>query len=150
MTPPGFNSLGDLPEEAHRSTSDEALAQFGQGSIQRQLATARLNRVYELAQKTGKLERFVIFGSYVMAKPDPNDVDNILVMREDFSEQDYSEETLLVFNHLRAQRELGANVFWIRADVVLLKTVDQFIAHWQVKRDLTRRGIVEIILEVSE
>ncbi|MCI0388550.1 MAG: hypothetical protein MOB07_07260 [Acidobacteria bacterium] len=150
MPLPEFNSLGDLPEGVHRTTFDEALARFGQGSLQRQRVTARLNRVYELAQKTGKLERFVIFGSYVTAKSDPNDVDIILVMRDDFREQDYSEETLPVFNHLRAQRELGASVFWIRADMVLLETVDQFVAHWQVKRDLTRRGIVEIILEVSE
>src|SRR5262245_15785771 len=92
MPLPEFNSLGDLPEGVHRATIDDALARFGQGSLQRQLVTARLNRVYELAQKTGKLERFVIFGSYVTAKPDPNDVDNILVMRDDFSEQDYSED----------------------------------------------------------
>lgn len=150
MPLPDFNSFGDLPEGVHQATFDEALTRFGQGSLQRQLVTARLNRIYELAQKTGKLERFVIFGSYVTAKHEPNDVDIILVMRDDFKEQDYSEETTPVFNHLRAQRELSASVFWIRANVVLKETVDQFVAHWQVKRDLTRRGIVEIILEVSK
>jgi predicted nucleotidyltransferase len=150
MPLPEFNSQGDLPEGVHRATFDETLARFGQGALQRQLVTARLSRIYELARRTGRLERFVIFGSYVTAKPDPNDVDIILVMRDDFREQDLSEETLPVFNHLRAQRELGASVFWIRADVVLLETVDQFVAHWQVKRDLTRRGIIEIILEGSE
>ena len=80
MTLPEFNSLGDLPEGVHRATLDETLARFGQGSLQRQLVTGRLSRVYELARKTGNLERFVVFGSYVTAKPDPNDVDIILVM----------------------------------------------------------------------
>src|SRR5262245_36883559 len=100
MPPPGFNSLGDLPEEAHRATFDEALALFGQSSLHRQLVTTNLNHIYELAQKTGELVRFVIFGSDITIKPDLNDVDFILVMRDDFSEQDYSEETLPVFNHL--------------------------------------------------
>jgi hypothetical protein len=79
MPLPEFNSLGDLPEGVHRATFDETLARFGQESLQRQFVTARLSRIYELARRTGSLERFVIFGSYVTAKPDPNDVDIILV-----------------------------------------------------------------------
>jgi hypothetical protein len=57
------------------------LARFSQGTPQRQLVTARLARIYELARVTGKLERFVIFGSYVTAEPEPNDVDIILIRR---------------------------------------------------------------------
>jgi hypothetical protein len=53
---------------------------------------------------------------------------------------------LPVFNHLRAHDELGASVFWTRSGAVLLETVDEFIAYWQRTRDLTRRGIVEVIL----
>ena len=150
MPLPDFNSLGDLPEGVHRTTFDEVLARFSKDTLQRQLVTARLGRVYDLARKTGKLERFVIFGSYITAKPDPNDVDIILVMRDDFHDEDQTDETSPVFNHLRAQGELGASVFWTRADTILLGTVDQFVAHWQVKRDHTRRGIVEVILEDSE
>jgi hypothetical protein len=76
---------------------DELLDRFGDGTPQRQLVTARLLRVHELASGTGKLERFIIFGSYVTAKPDPNDVDIILVMRDDFREQENDEETAPVF-----------------------------------------------------
>jgi hypothetical protein len=28
---------------------------------------------------------------------------------------------------------------------MFLETMDEFLAHWQIKRDLTRRGIVEIV-----
>jgi hypothetical protein len=35
------------------------------GTPQRQLGTTQLVRIYELARATGKLLRFVIFGSYV-------------------------------------------------------------------------------------
>ena len=66
-------------------------------------------------------------------------------MRDDFCEQDYTEELLPVLNHQRAQSQLGASVFWIRSSSVLLESVDEFVAHWQIKRDLTRRGIVEIV-----
>lgn len=145
MPLPEFDNHGDLPVGVHQATLDEVLARFGHGTPQRQLVTARLLRIYELARSTGKLLRFVIFGSYVTLKPSPNDVDIILVMQDDFREDDYSEKVLPVFDHLRVQRELGASVFWTRPGAVLLETVDEFIAHWQIKRDLSQRGIVEVI-----
>ena len=51
---------------------------FGHGTPQRHLVTSRLRHIYALAHVTGKLQRFVIFGSYVTAKLEPNDVDIIL------------------------------------------------------------------------
>lgn len=134
----------------HKASLDEVLARFGQGTRQRQIVTARLIRVFELAHGTGKLERFIIFGSYVTATPSPNDVDIILVMTDDFTQQDYTEDVLPMLDHLRAQSELGASVFWIRPAAVLLETVDEFLAHWQVKRDLSRRGIIEVLWEATE
>jgi hypothetical protein len=55
--------------------------------------------VYELAKQTGKLLRFVIFGSYVTAKPEPNDVDIILIMRDDFLLSECEKETEPMFHH---------------------------------------------------
>lgn len=150
MPLPEFDNYGDLPVGVHPASLDEVCARFGQGTLQRQLVTSRLVRVYDLAWRTGKLERFIIFGSYVTAKPEPNDVDIILIMRDDFREQDYTEDVLPVFNHLRAQRELGASIFWTRPGAVLLETVEEFVAHWQVKRDLSRRGIVEVVPEATK
>ena len=104
-------------------------------------------RIYELARRTGKLERFIIFGSYVTTKPEPNDVDIILIMRDDFLLPECDEETSPVFYHRQAQAKLGASVFWTSPSGVLLESVDQFIAHWQIKRDHGRHGIVEITWE---
>lgn len=145
MSLPQFDSRGDLPEGVHRASLEEVLARFGHGTPQRRAVTARLTRVHELARRCGKLQRFVVFGSYVTAEPNPNDVDIILVMRDDFSEEDYTDDLLPLLDHQRAQRELGASVFWTRPGTVLLETVDDFITGWQVKRDLTRRGIIEIV-----
>ena len=147
MPLPELDSNGDLPIGVHRASLDEVIARFGYGTSQRRLVTTLLLRVLKLAEGTGKLERFVIFGSYVTAKPNPNDVDIILIMRDDFREWECDEETAPVFHHLRAQAELGASVFWTAPCGVLLETVDQFIEHWQVKRDHSRHGIVEVIRE---
>jgi hypothetical protein len=84
MLLPDFNELGDLPLGVHPATIDEVIARFGQAGLQRQLVTKRLLRVFEFAKGTGYLERFVIFGSYVTAKPNPNDVEIVLVMQDDF------------------------------------------------------------------
>lgn len=150
MPIPEWNALGDLPMGVHRAKFEEVLKHFGEGTPQRQLITARLHRVYEQAQRTNKLERFVIFGSYVTTKPTPNDVDIILVMREDFSSSDCDAENEPLFDHLRCQQVFGASVFWLYTSSVLLETVDEFIAHWQVKRDGSKQGIIEIIREAAK
>ena len=82
MPLPELDRYGDLPIGVHQASLDEVIARFGHGTPQRQLVTTRLLRIYDLARGTGKLERFSIFGSYVTAKPDPNDVDIMLIMHE--------------------------------------------------------------------
>ena len=145
MPLPELDRYGDLPVGVHRASLDEVIARFGYGTSQRRLVTTLLLRVLKLAEGTGKLERFVIFGSYVTAKPNPNDVDIILIMRDDFLQQECSVEAEPPFDHLRAQREFGASVFAIRPVNILLDTVDGFVSHWQIKRDKSRRGIIELI-----
>ena len=144
MPLPHLNSAGELPEGVHQATMEEVLAQFGSGTPQRHAVTARLLRIYELARTTGKLERLILFGSYITAKPDPNDIDIVLVMRNDFAVHACEEEARTLFDHPRAAEAFGASVFWVRPALLLLETLEEFIAHWQIKRDQTRRGIVEV------
>lgn len=150
MPLPAFDSRGDLPIGVHPATLAEVIARFGYGTPQRELVTARLVHIYELVRATGKLLRFVIFGSYVTDKPAPNDVDIILVMADDFTEHDYAFDLFPVFEHLRAQQELGASIFAVRPGFVIGETVDDFVAYWQIKRDKSRHGIVEVIPEVNQ
>jgi hypothetical protein len=147
MPLPAFDSSGDLPEGVYKAALDEVVTRFGHGTPQRQLVTARLRRIYELVRATGKLERLVIFGSYITAKLEPNDVDILIVVRDDFRDQDYDPEVFPMFDHQRAQRELGASIFVVRPAFLLGETVDDFIAHWQITRDRRRRGIVEVLVE---
>ena len=71
---PEFNEHGDLPVGIHAATLDEVVEHFG-ATPRRAVVARRLERVCQLARSTGRLARFIIFGSFVTAKPEPNDVD---------------------------------------------------------------------------
>jgi hypothetical protein len=141
---PDLNDQGDLPEGLHKATLSEVLERFGQGSEARQGATAVLRRIHQLVTATGKLDRFVIFGSYITAKLEPHDVDVVLVMKDDFSMAACDERTRVLFDHQRAEGEVGASIFWLSPSVLLRGSVEDFLLGWGTKRDLTLRGIVEV------
>jgi hypothetical protein len=105
-----------------------------------------LAHILDVARRTGCLQRFVIFGSYVTTKPDPNDVDLVLVMDDGFRLEASPMEARGLFEHAVAQARFGASVFWIRPSLLLGKAVESFIAYWQIKRDGSQRGIVDVRL----
>ena len=144
MALPNLNDAGELPIGIHQVTIDEVIAQFGSGTLQREIVTARLQRIYQIAKGTGNLQQLIIFGSYITAKRKPNDVDVVIVFSDDFDLTTCSEETKRLLDHQQAENEFGASIFWIRPSLLLLETLDEFIKSWQVKRDGTRRGIIEV------
>lgn len=146
MALPEFNGQGDLPEGLYRATLTEVLERFGPGSEAREVATAVLQRIHHLVTATRKLQRFIIFGSYITAKPDPHDVDVVLVMKDDFSLAACDEQTRLLFDHQRAEGEIGASIFWLCPSALLRGSLEDFLLSWGTKRDLTLRGIVEVTL----
>jgi hypothetical protein len=144
MVWPDFNELGDLPIGIYRAKIAEVVAHFGRGTAQRAAVTARLERIYELARSTGCLQRFIIFGSYVTTEPNPRDVDVFLVMQGGFQPCDAPPEAQHLFQHGTAQSEFGASIFWVNTGTSFADTEDLIIG-WQTRRDLQRRGIVEVI-----
>jgi Family of unknown function (DUF6932) len=144
MSLPAFNEFGDLPEGVYSQSLTEVVNRFGSGSRQREEVTRRLRRVWDLALQSGGLDRLIVYGSYVTSKSEPNDVDVLLVMKDDFQLAACPELPRVLFDHAKADSELGASVFWIRPGMLLNETLDQFIAGWQLTRDHRRRGIVEI------
>lgn len=144
MTLPAFNDEGDLPEGIYRARLGEVLTRFSTGTTQRQDVAARLRRIYNLVEATGKLARMIIFGSFITTRPEPNDVDIVLIMQDDFNLSLCDEETGKLFDHSEAQANFGASIFWIRPSMLILESIEQFTEHWQIKRDGTRRGIVEV------
>jgi hypothetical protein len=127
----------------HRASLADVLNQFGEATVQRRLVGMRLRRVYELALTTGHVKRFIVFGSFVTGKPEPNDVDVLLVMNDAFDFNQVTGEARLVFDHPAAQAHFGASIFWLR-QLAALHNEEEAVRSWQRKRDGTRRGIVEI------
>jgi Family of unknown function (DUF6932) len=142
---PEFTAQGDLASGLHKASLAEVVQRFGGGSEARRRATRVLQRIYGLVATTGKLQRFVVFGSYVTTKAEPADVDAVLVMKDDFSLAACDEQTRVLFDHQRAQAEIGASIFWLCPSVLLRGSLEDFLLGWGTKRDLTRRGIVEVV-----
>jgi hypothetical protein len=141
---PDFNDNGDLPPGIHQATLAEVMERFGKGTSQRRVVARRLEHIYALVAQTGYLARFIIFGSFVTAKPDPADVDVFLLMEDAFDASQLSGETALVFDHVAAQNYEGASIFWIRR-LAALEGEQAAVEYWQIKRDGTKRGVVEVI-----
>jgi response regulator of citrate/malate metabolism len=60
---PDYDNNGDLPGGIHQATLAEVVEHFGQSNLQRQRVAQRLARIYDLAQSTGQVARFIIYGS---------------------------------------------------------------------------------------
>ena len=146
---PEFDHNGDLPVGIHEATLDDVLQHFGTGTVQRRLIGQRLERIYRLASNTDQLAKFVVFGSFVTAKPDPGDVDIFMLMEDSFDSNQVGGEAAIIFDHLAVQNLEGASVFWIRR-LAAIDGDQEALEHWQIKRDKTRRGIVEVISDDSE
>ncbi len=67
-----------------------------------------------------------------------------MIMDDAFDAGTLTGETALLFEHPVAQPLFGASVFWVRR-FAALGGEDAFVNHWQVKRDGSLRGIVEVL-----
>jgi hypothetical protein len=111
---PPLTEEGELPAGVHPAWLSEVRALFGVGSARRKTLILRLERIYRVARATGYLARFVVFGSFVTGKPEPQDVDLFLVMADEFDASKLSVDMRLLFEHGAAQAHFGPSVFWVR------------------------------------
>ena len=146
MALPEFDADGDLPPGVYSVTLPEVLARFGYGSPQRRVVAGRLAYLYHLSASTGQVARFVVFGSFVTAKPDPRDVDVVLIMEDAFDIDDVIDEAIVVFRHAEADAQLGASVFWTTRSGAF-GGEQAMVEYWQVRREGGQRGIIEIVPE---
>lgn len=81
MIPP-FNDNGWLPEGVYDCTIDEAAERFGsfQGSDRRPQLWKGFTEFMGEAEASGFTEAVLVDGSFVTAKPDPNDIDLVIVV----------------------------------------------------------------------
>ena len=143
---PEFNENGDLPVDVYQATLQEVVEHFGSGSLQRQLVAGRLKKIYFFANATNQVLRFIVYGSFVTARENPNDIDIFMLMQDDFNPDEVSGKSRLIFKHLTTQEYEGASVFWGTKSGII-GDADKFVKGWQIKRDKTRRGIVEVKID---
>jgi hypothetical protein len=141
---PEFNEHGDLPVGIYQATLAEVIEHFGKGSLQRQNVAGRLLRIYDLAYSTGYLARFIVYGSFVTAKANPNDVDIFLLMEDSFIPAKVKGESAIIFDHMAAHSHERASIFWTTPRGAL-GGEQALLEDWQYTRGKRKRGIVEVI-----
>jgi hypothetical protein len=87
-----------------------------------------------------------VFGSFVTAKAEPNDIDVVMLMEDSFDAASISGEARVLFGHMEAEAHFGASVFWTRR-CGALGGEQAMIEYWQVRPEGGRRGIIEIVPE---
>jgi hypothetical protein len=85
MLPP-FDDFGNLPPGIHSSSMAELVARFGIGSEERGAEISELVQFIKAA-KTAGVRRLLVNGSFVTAKPSPNDVDVVFLPGADYPRQ---------------------------------------------------------------
>jgi len=83
---PEFRDDGYLPEGLHLATDAEITFRFGTASTKRRRLILRLRRWIELSRLI-RAKRFFVDGSFVADKNEPNDVDAVVWLPEDFADR---------------------------------------------------------------
>ena len=104
MPLPEFTETGDLPTGVHGASLAETVTRFGTDSDRRKVIARRLERIHQIASQTGHLARFVVFGSFVTDKHEPNDVDVFMIMEDNFDMGSLVGEPRLLFKRDGTER----------------------------------------------
>ena len=142
---PEFDNNGNLPVGIHPASFDEIQVRFGTNSPRRKWLVERLLEIIVTAQATGKLRRMFLWGSFVTAKEEPNDLDVLLIMSADFESSEVSGEAELLFDYLKAKMRFTADVFWARASMPS-EILQSWLETYQITKDFYERGIIEVRL----
>lgn len=145
MTIPPLDEHGNLHVGIHPADWEEIYERFGSGTPVRVRRFNKLKFLHKLASLTQELQRFLIFGSFVSNKPEPRDVDIVLIMDEGFKVEDCRRESKTLFNHADADARFGASVFWIRGGQLSDEMMNNFFDVWQTRRDGKKCGMLEVI-----
>lgn len=140
---PDFRDDGYLPEGVHVATEAEVTFRFGASTRRRRRLVVRLRRWIELSRLTNAY-RFLGDGSFVTVKEEPNDIDAVVLIAEDFEQQ--------VLNGSPEAIELEEMLLFRRPEEIFpaedLQDWDEWVEFFSRTReaDGRRKGLVEIEL----
>jgi hypothetical protein len=138
---PDFRDDGYLPEGLHLATEAEVTFRFGSHTPRRKRLALRLRRWIDLARAVSA-RRLFVDGSFVTAKPEPNDVDAVVWLPPDF--------VILVSNGNLEAMELETMLLTRRPEEIFAaedrRDWDDWVEFFSRTRepDGRRKGIVEI------
>ena len=145
MPLPEQDANGNLPPGIHAATLPETQARFGVGSEPRQMQSHLLELVVEAALYYPSIKRVLVWGSFVTAKAEPNDLDYSLVVSVEHF------RTRIAREHRRFLVPIDARQFY-RVDTGYLiirdYPIEPFVGRMEFICQRNRRssGIVEISL----
>ncbi len=130
---PEFNNVGYLPPGLHPATVEEIHQRFGSETELRRVQMESLDWLIELGQKAG-IRRFVVNGSFVTDKLEPNDVDCVLLIEAGFPCDEAAEADLL------------SGLPFINLELVDQEGFAQFTEKtFATDRDSVPKGMIEVI-----
>jgi Family of unknown function (DUF6932) len=147
MIPP-FSADGYLPEGVYDGTMDEAAERFGrfQNSDRRSQLWAKFTEFTGEVKAYGLVETVLVDGSFATSKPDPNDIDIVLVLVANYGFS--TDLPATVYNLLaqhRVRRRFGFDIVVVKSDSQSLNDAIDFFQ--QVKqRPGLKKGILRIKL----
>ncbi len=131
---PEFQDDGYLPPGVHLANADEVLERFGYQSEIRKVQAESIRWLVGIARRAGVL-RLVINGSFVTDELEPNDVDCVLLIGDNFPDDPDAESELLAglpFLDIQIVKEEAFTVL-----------VEHFFGTDRVHRP---KGMVEVLL----
>ena len=146
---PEFQKDGNLPKGLYEVTLNEVRKVFGTGSAKRKLLIGNLENIIELAKSTGKLEQVIVWGSFISNKEFPQDIDLLLIMRDDFDVDANPPEVKRMFDYAQGRIAFNADMFWTKSSIGE-EVIDLWLETYQMTRDFESRGIVEVTINDKE
>ena len=148
MPIPALNADGLLPAGLFDCTLLELRVRFGvfRGSDQRPRLFARLEELALLMRSSGLFQALILDGSFVTAKPVPNDIDLVAVLKSghDFERDLRMSEYALVSRTL-LRRRFGFDVILAEPDSPLYRTYVEFFSRVREVPD-ARKGLLRLRL----
>jgi hypothetical protein len=140
---PDFRDDGYLPEGLHQATEVDVTFRFGSSTPRRRRLILRLRRWLELARIT-RARRFLVDGSFVTGKDEPNDIDAVVLVANDFEQQ--------VSSGLDSALELEAMLLTRNPEEIFaaedIRDWDEWVEFFSRTREVDgrRKGLVEVEL----
>lgn len=146
MPIPALNTEGLLPVGLFDCAWSELQSRFGafRGSDHRVRLFARLEELASAMRASGLFEALIIDGSFVTAKPAPNDIDLVAVLRPGHNfERDLPMSEYALVSRSLLRRRFGFDVIVAEQDSGLYRTYVEFFSRVR-ETPVLRKGLLRV------